>query len=60
MMFNEDYKSAEYYVVLGSDVMSRILRGKAVGKPGSLYVQDTLFGYTYFGEGITDTAAIND
>lgn len=43
-------KSLPYYVILGSDVTSRILIGPAVGKPGGLLAQDTVFGLAYFGE----------
>lgn len=46
------HRSLEYYIVFGSDVMSRILEGRARGKPGHLYVQDTIFGLTYFGEAL--------
>lgn len=48
------YRSREYSVVLGADVMNRVLIEKAVGRPGSLQVQDTVFGFAYFGEGVLE------
>lgn len=45
------HHSLKYHVVLGADVPSRVLIGPAKGKPGTIYVQDTVFGFAYFGEG---------
>lgn len=43
-------RSLKYFLILDSDVMSRVLLGPAKGKPGGLYVQETVFGMAYFGE----------
>lgn len=36
-------------VILGADVVGRILKGPAVGRPGELLRQTTRFGEAYFG-----------
>lgn len=44
------HKSQEYNLILGADVQNMIFIGAAKGRPGRIYVQDTIFGFTYFGE----------
>lgn len=45
-------RSRSYHITLGADVASRVFIGPAKGKPGNIHVQDTIFGFAYFGEGV--------
>lgn len=49
------YSRDECDVVLGADVVPKILEGPAEGMPGKIYVQKTYFGDAYFGEGVEET-----
>lgn len=46
------HKSLDYFVILGADVQNKIFIGPAIGRPGHIYIQDTAFGYVYFGEAV--------
>lgn len=50
----EWYSRDSYHMVLGADVIPKILIGATTGKPGRVYVQKTIFGDAYFGEGIVN------
>lgn len=49
------YSRDSYDVVLGADVVPRVLEGPAEGQPGKIYTQKTFFGEAYFGEGKEET-----
>lgn len=40
----------KYHLILGADAAGKILKGPAKGKAGQLFVQETIFGWAYFGE----------
>ncbi|XP_046812010.1 uncharacterized protein LOC124421204 [Lucilia cuprina] len=47
--------SSPYMLILGADVMSKVLIGPATRRQGQLYAQNTIFGVAYFGEGVKRT-----
>lgn len=49
------FAKAPYYIVLGADVFTLLVRGRADGRPGQTLIQETIFGTAYFGEAVKDT-----
>lgn len=45
-------RSLKYHLILGADIQNRILIGAARGRPCCFYIQNTIFGFAYFGEGV--------
>lgn len=43
------FEKRRYFMVLGADVTKEILVGRAQGRPGGIYSQETIFGQTFFG-----------
>lgn len=43
---------SQYHMIVGADYAYCILEGKAEGRPGQTYIQNTIFGVVYFGEAI--------
>lgn len=46
------FMSRRNQIILGADVMNQVLLGPIKPRPGHIYVQETVFGLAYFGEGI--------
>lgn len=46
------YMTRRYQLVLGADIMSKVLIGPAKIRSGQIYVQETIFGLVHFGDSI--------